>query len=245
MADKTKSKATAATKKPRRTAPAKVKPAIVEAAPAAPIVKRAKPVFRIGTWIAILLLIALIELTIYLNHQKEKAITEATPSSQMTTLFNENSVVSSIEIAPASGGLQAVKVTRDAKNVWAMEMPEKTEANQGVAEEAATQISALKASNPINGEPEIFGLKNPAFTITIEFASGNTHTLEVGDATPTNSGYYVRVDHDKIMVTDLSGIQSLLQLVSSPPYLNTPTPTALPPTPTPVPTTEAVTTPAP
>ncbi|MDO9303394.1 MAG: hypothetical protein Q7T89_18540, partial [Anaerolineales bacterium] len=66
------------------------------------------------------------------------------------------------------------------------------------------------------------------------------HTLEIGDATPTYSGYYVRVDKDKIMITDLSGIDSLLQLGVFPPYLNTPTPTSLPPTPTPVPATEAL-----
>jgi hypothetical protein len=65
--------------------------------------------------------------------------------------------------------------------------------------------------------------------------------LEVGDSTPTNSGYYVRVDKDKMMIADLSGISSLLQLAAFPPYLNTPTPTSLPSTPTPVPPTETST----
>jgi hypothetical protein len=136
-------------------------------------------------------------------------------------------------------------VALNAENVWALELPIQAEANQGLAEAAATQVSALKSISPINADPEIFGLKNPAFTITIEFKGGAKHTLEVGDSTPTQSGYYVRVDKDKMMIADLSGIESLLQLVSSPPYLNTPTPTALPPTPTPVPATEASGTPTP
>jgi len=118
------------------------------------------------------------------------------------------------------------------------------EANQGLVEAAAAQVSALQVISPINaGKPEIFGLDKPAYVITIEFSGGKKHTLEVGDATPTNSGYYVRVDKDKMMVTDLSGIDSLVQLGFFPPYLNTPT--ALPPTLTPVPATEAVSTPVP
>ena len=44
-------------------------------------------------------------------------------------------------------------------------------------------------------------------------------------------------------ITDLSGIDSLLQLGFFPPYLNTPTPTPLPATETPVPATEAESTP--
>ena len=108
-------------------------------------------------------------------------------------------------------------------------------------EAAATQISALKVISPINGKPSIFGFDKPSFTITIEFVGGKKHLLEVGDKTPSNSGYYVRVDQDKMMVTGSSGIEALLQLVSSPPYLNTPTTTTPPATEILVPPVETVT----
>jgi hypothetical protein len=180
----------------------------------------------------VLLLIALIGFTFYLKREKEKAGTaDVTPVSEPVAVFNtETGVVSSIEIKPADG--ESVKVARDAKNVWALEMPIKTEADQGLAEAAATQISALQVISPIaaGADPNIFGLKNPAYIISIEFKGGKKHTLEVGDATPTNSGYYARLDKDKMMITDLSGIDSLLQLAAFPPYLNTPAPTALPST---------------
>ncbi len=93
--------------------------------------------------------------------------------------------------------------------------------------------------------PGIFGFDNPAYVITIEFKDGKKRTLEVGDNTPSGNGYYVRVDKDKMLITDLNGIEALLQLGFFPPYLNTPTPTALPPTETPVPTVEAAVTPTP
>ena len=230
--------------KPRQTAAGKAKPTVVESVPA-PIVKQRKPVFRIGTWVAVLLLIAVVEFAIYFNREKGKiGNADATPVSVPVAIFNaEDGTVSSIEIKPADG--ETVKVARDAKNVWMLELPSKAEADQGLAEAAAAQVSALQVLSPIDADPEIFGLKNPAFTITIGFAGEKTHTLEVGDPTPTKSGFYVRLDKGKMMVTDLSGIEALLQLVSAPPYLNTPTPTALPPTPTPVPTAEASSTPVP
>jgi hypothetical protein len=231
MARKTTStttKATSATKaKPRRAAAAKVKPTVAEPMSAPSVSHRRKPVFRASTWIAVLLLIALVGLTFYLKNEKEKsAIEDVTPVSEPATLFNaQDGSVSSIEIKPADGDAQRVKVARNAENAWVVEMPIEAEADQGLAEAAAAQVSALQILSQIeNADPETFGLDTPAFVIALEFQNGKKRTLEVGDATPTNTGYYVRLDNGKIVVTDLSGISSLLQLGYFPPYLNTPTP---------------------
>ena len=95
-----------------------------------------------------------------------------------------------------------------------------------MSEAAATQISALEILDPIDADPAIFGLDNPAYVITLEFDGGKKHTIEVGDSTPTSKGYYVRIDSDKMMIVDLSGIDSLLQLAAFPPYLVNPIPEA-------------------
>ncbi len=210
--------------------------------------KPQKPMFRAGTWITLILLAALIGITVYLNRKKENTA-EATPTSEeITYVFAATEgTASSIEIKPADGDAQRVRIARNEQNVWAIELPLEAEANQGLAEAAATQISALKVVSPIDGKLDIFGLDHPAYIITIKFSGDKQHTLEIGDSTPTNSGYYVRVDKDKMMITDLSGIDSLLQLVNFPPYLNTLTPTPtltstpLPVTETPVPSTESTT----
>ena len=223
----TTTKATSSTKaKPRRVATAKAKPTVAEPMPAASVSQRRKPVFRASTWIAVVLLIALVGLTFYLKNEKERSVIEdVTPVSEPAALFNpQDGSVSSIEIKPADG--EAVKVARNAENAWVVEMPVEAEADQGLAEAAAAQVSALRVLSQIenDADPEIFGLKNPAFIVMLEFQNGKKHTLEVGDPTPTNSGYYVRLDNGRIVVTDLSGISSLLQLGYFPPYLNTPTP---------------------
>ena len=211
--------------------------------------KSQKPMLPAGTLITVLLLAVLIGFAYYLN--REKGITaDTTPTSEKaTSVFPATlGTVSSIEINSIEGDAQRVRIARNEQNVWAIEKPTATEADQGLAEAAATQVSALKVISQIKGNPNIFGLDNPTYIITIEFAGGTPalaggakekHTLEIGDSTPTNSGYYVRLDKDKMMITDLSGIDSLLQLGMFPPYLNTPTPTPIPPTETPVPPTEA------
>jgi hypothetical protein len=205
--------------------------------------KPVKAKFLAGTWLTVLIFIALIAVAVYLNRQKTTANAEATPASAPGNLFSASmdGNPTSIEIKPETG--ETVRVALDEKKVWALEMPVKTEANQSLAEAAATQISALKILDAVNADPEIFGLNKPAYVVTLKFSNGKTHTLEVGAPTPTTSGYYVRLDKDKMMIVDVNGIDALIQLVAFPPYLNTPTPLPLPPTETPVSPIPAVSTP--
>jgi len=172
------------------------------------------------------MLAALVGLAFYLNREKDKTgAEEATPTAEKSFIFTAaDGLITSIEIKPAEG--DAVKVDRNAENIWAMTLPAEAEADQGAVEAAATQLTALPISSQIEAgkPPEIFGLDNPAYVITVGFKDGKTRTLEVGDATPTNQGYYARVDKDRMVITDTSGIEALLQLAFFPPYLNTPTP---------------------
>ena len=188
--------------------------------------KPVKAKFQAGTWITVLIFIGLIGTAVYLNRQKDTAEVEATPASELSYLFSTatDGNPTSIEIKPAEG--EAVRIARNAENAWALELPVEAEADQGMSEAAATQISALEILDPIDADPAIFGLDNPNYVITLEFDGGKKHTLEVGDSTPTSKGYYVRVDSDKMMIVDLSGIASLLQLAAFPPYLVTATPEA-------------------
>ncbi len=228
------------TSTPKKTAPKKTRAVRKEVS--AP--KQGKPVFRAGTWISVLLLAALIGGAYYINKNKETAAeAEITATTEPAYIFGADSVVSSIEVQPTDG--ETVKVARNKDGVWALELPFETEADQGLVEAAASQITALKIINEIDADPSIFGFDAPAYLITIEFADGKISKLEVGDPTPTNSGYYVRVNKEKMVIVGLSSIDALTSLSFSPPYLNTPTPTALPATPTPEAAPEATVTPTP
>ncbi|MDD2921452.1 MAG: DUF4340 domain-containing protein [Anaerolineales bacterium] len=199
-----------------------------------PVIRRSsraaakKPIIGLGTLVALVVLAAIILFGLLLNRQKESAAAEATPAPQQETLFIFNQspeTLSSIEVKPKTG--ETVKLARDEKKTWAFELPAKAEADQGQVEEAASQISSLRIVNTLDStDLAIFGLDAPDYVITVKFVDGKTRALEIGSATPTNSGYYARVDKGKIIITDLSGIDALTNLAIFPPYLNTPTPEA-------------------
>jgi len=191
--------------------------------------RREKPIFRTGTWITVVLFAALIGLAFYLNNRAQTQNAEATPSTTVSYVFmSEDGLPTSIEVKPQEG--EGVRLVRNAENAWALDLPSNAEANQGLVEAAATQVSSLRILSDIDAAPDILGLDKPTYVITIKFTGGSEHVLEVGDKTPTNNGYYVRKDNEKMFIVELSGLDSLLNLVTAPPYLNTPTPSALPPT---------------
>jgi len=160
-------------------------------------------------------------LAFYLNTQRERPARKTqTPTLETAYIFTEaDGVVSSLEVKPCRGWRNC-KIAAQRGKCLGGDSAIEAEADQGLAEAAATQLTALpiSRSNRRWEIPRHLGLDNPAYVITIEFKDGKNRTLEVGDVTPTNSGYYVRVDKDRMMITDLSGIDALLQLGFFPPY---------------------------
>ncbi len=202
-----------------------------------------KPAVRVGTLITVLLFIAIVLFAFWQSRQKKAEEAAATPTPGLTYVFDQKEGnPTSIEVRPAEG--EVVQVSRNEKNAWTVEQPIKLEADQGLAEAAASQLKSLVVALDVEdgGELSTFGLDKPKYTINVTFDGGKTHKLDVGDVTPSNSGYYVLLDGKDIMVVKTSGIDALTNLVTTPPYLNTPTPTAtpLPPTSTPVPPTETL-----
>lgn len=240
MANKVKS-----TTRPTSSAAKKSTPAARKATPPPAVYN--KPVFRGGTWLAIFLLLILVGFMYYLKKQKEAPSSEATPTSSITYIFtSEDGEPSAIEVAPTAGD-QPVKVER-INGTWKLTRPFDAEANQGSAQAAADQVTSLRIMLPkVDAELDVLGLDKPTHIINITFTGGKTHKLEVGSITPSQIGYFTRVDGDRIVVLDKDGIDSLVNLQKSPPYLATPTASQSPlsQTETPTPVMENIPTPTP
>lgn len=199
--------------------------------------KPTKPVFRTGTYVTLIVLVLVIAGAYLINQNAETtAEAEITPTVAAQFLFDASNIVTSIEVTRIAG--EPVRLERK-ENIWVLTKPFETEANTGLVEAAASQIAALKINQEIDGNPSDYGFDEPAAIITIEFENGDKNILEIGDANPIGTGYFVRLDNAKILLVSLSGIDSLLTLADFPPYLNTPTPTVTP-TSTPLPATETL-----
>ncbi len=175
-----------------------------------------------STWILLIIFVALAGLLFYLNRQDGAAQDDLelmTETSQpVEFLFtDESGVPLGIQISDTDGNF--VEIVRNEEGTWMLKQPTETGANQGMAEGAASQVTALRILSTLDLAPEYAGLVLPSYLLTVNFSSGETFTVEIGDQTTTESGYYARMAmSDKIHVISKPGVDSLLRLLSDPPF---------------------------
>jgi hypothetical protein len=178
-----------------------------------------------STWILLAILALVLAAYFFIKNNPSKS-SQTTPTAQSDTyLFTPaNGTLQSLQISDAQGNM--VRMQRDLTKVWVITAPTNATADQGLAGAAETQVGALRIITSLDTSPDLsaINLATPGYTIEVTFDNGTQHKLEVGSLTPTSSGYYVRYDGSKIMVISQSGIDSLLNLLKSPPYPPTPTP---------------------
>jgi hypothetical protein len=146
--------------------------------------------------------------------------------------------LSSYLITQSDGALQSLRIydnegnnfrmQRDLSKTWVITAPTSGAADQGLAGGAETQAGALRIILALDSPPApvTLGLTDAAHTMELGFVNGKSHKIEVGNLTPTSSGYYVRFDGRKIYVVSQSGIDALINLLKAPPFPATATPVA-------------------
>ena len=90
-------------------------------------------------------------------------------------------------------------------------------------------LSELLAARILSQMPPDLSLKDmllevPAQVITLQSLDGRSLSLQIGSMTPTQSGYYARVDNNPVVVVSKDSIDAVLQLLDE----------AVKPTPTPI-----------
>lgn len=183
----------------------------------------------------------------FLNNRKQAEPVDAQitsePTSEVSFLFDAtDGVPTSIHIESKTG--EVVEVARNAENAWAVILPVEASADQGLAEAAASQVTTMRVQDKLqNVDLEVVGLKSPEYFLTIKFTSGKERKADVGVITPSEGGYYVRNEAGEILIVSRDSVDSLLGLLTTPPYAGTPTPSpTVTETPLPSPTPEVVAT---
>jgi hypothetical protein len=181
---------------------------------------------RRSTVVYIVLLLVLAGAYYYLNNREQPADIELTgePATEVapTYLFTaEEGTPTSIRIESKAG--ETVEVARGEDEAWALIEPIEAKADQASAEAAASQATTMRIVDTVpDVDPEIVGLQDPEYVLTIKFTSGVERSVDIGVITPSESGYYVR-DGDGVVIVSRSAIDALLGLLTNPPYLETPT----------------------
>jgi hypothetical protein len=180
---------------------------------------------RRSTVIYILLFLGMAGAYYFLNNRPEPADITATvePEAVVEYLFSgADGVPTSIRMESQAG--QVVELARNAENAWALILPSEAAAEQGASEAAASQLTTIRISDRLpNISPKDVGLDVPAYTLSVKFTNDVERIAEIGVITPTESGYYVRMD-GKIVIVSRSAIDALIGLLENPPYAVTETP---------------------
>ena len=175
-----------------------------------------------STVILLVIFLALVGLMLYLN-QKEPAPSEEEIETATTEpvefLFSESDgLPASIDIQDRDGN--RVVIARNEDGLWVLEMPIEADADQGSAQAAASQLTSLRILSTVEVAPVDVGLEQPSYTLSVKLTGGTQKTVRIGDLTPTGSGYYANVGEDeKVLILSKVGLDALITLLDSPPYL--------------------------
>jgi hypothetical protein len=205
---------------------------------------------RRSTVVYIILLLVIAGAYFYLKYRPPAATQSSgtpEPTEQISYLFTaEDGVPTDIKIQSKAG--ESVEVGRDANDLWVVKAPVEAQADQGSAEAAATQVETMSILDKLqNVDKKVVGLGSPDYTLTVKFKSGVERTVNVGVVTPSESGYYVQdAAGGDVVVVSKSSLDALLGMLTTPPYLETLTPSPIatePSTPAPATPTNGTATP--
>ena len=182
---------------------------------------------RRSTVVYIIALLAVLAAFFFLKNRAQPVNASATPEStaEVSYLFTPDQGVPTSILIKANSG-EAVELARNADNAWALTQPIKAAAEQGASEAAAGQIPTMRILGRVpNIDLGLVGLKDPAYILNVKFNNGTERTENIGVLTPTESGYYVQdaAGGDVLIVTK-SSMDTLLGLLTAPPYAGTLTP---------------------
>jgi len=186
---------------------------------------------RRSTVVYITILVAVLAVFMYFNTRKRPAEAEATPGpgSEVSYLFSATEgTPTSIAVRAKIG--ETVELARNSEGAWTLKRPMEAAAEQGTSEAVASQVLTMRILEKIvKIDPDLVGLREPAYILTVKFNNGTERSAHIGVVTPTESGYYVQdASGGDVLIISKSSVDALLGLLTAPPYLETPTPRPVP-----------------
>jgi hypothetical protein len=179
-----------------------------------------------SNWVLLLLLAVAIGAYFLIDYRKNKTAAEATATVVETSYLVQetDAVLQSIRIYDQD--YHIVELRRGQDGLWTVNLPTPGTADQSLAGAAETQIGALQVVTELGTVSGLsdFGLAFPVYTIKLGYANGVEHKIELGNLTPTSSGYYVQLDDGQVYVVSQYSLDAVLNLIDNPPYPPTPTP---------------------
>jgi hypothetical protein len=182
-----------------------------------------------STWIILAIFVVLLIAAFYLINSPGKlkpgptlTPTATTPAQMLFDLAGR--AVSALDVSSGQG--KTVSLARETEG-WTLLEPKSDSIDVASVESALSQLTAVRIVSTLETTADLaaYGLDQPAYTISITLDDGSQQTVWVGSATPTGSGYYVRVGENSPQVANKYGLDAVIEFLVTPPV---PTPTVAP-----------------
>jgi hypothetical protein len=184
---------------------------------------------RRSTWILLAILVILVGSTLlFQRYQASKPENTATaiPSVALVNVYNlTGKQVSEVDLSDSLGNSIVFNLNLEL-NMWAIANTPEDQADSSQIESILAKLFALTARETLTQTPplESIGLVNPAYTIHFITSGGEQINTAVGSMTPIGTGYYLRVNSDPVAIVDKLLLDNVLNMLTDPPLLATPTP---------------------
>jgi len=149
------------------------------------------------------------------------------PTSLPLLLNMDTNQIMGIKIEDAAG--KRVVFTSLGGSSWIITEPVRDNVDMDAFSSVLQQLTSLQPLSMLDPIPPLdqIGMVIPAHTITITDQGGKDAVLEVGALTPTQSGYYVRVE-GKLYVVSVAPVDAFVDMLTNPPIpVKTATPTGI------------------
>ena len=183
---------------------------------------------RRSTLVVLVIFAVLVAVLVFWQRSQENAPAEPTSTPAQTNLFDLNSNITYLRLEKVGGAVVELQLGDDGN--WKLTWPLAENTDVGAVQNAVTQLLSSRILTTLDTLPgmDTIGLASPVYRILIGLDDGSQITINVGNSTPTGSGYYVVVSGRPLYVVNKSGLDSVLNLIDSPPIEPTPTPETTP-----------------
>jgi len=172
---------------------------------------------RRPTWILLaIFVIVLAAAWLWQRNSTKKAEAAPTPTSAPMLLDIDPNNIRDLKIKDAQG--KQLYLRRLGGGVWIMTEPERQNVDMDKVTTVVQSIAFIDILSTLSTPPptDQIGLATPAYVVTITDQTGKSTIFEVGAETPTQTGYYIRMNGTVYVVSKMN-IDNLVDMLKNPP----------------------------
>jgi hypothetical protein len=169
-----------------------------------------------STWIMLVIFLVAVGFTYYFQNSPTPVVNPTPLPTLLPKLVSGWVSSDIIQIDVQKSDNKFFSIQRDSTGQWELANLDTRPLDQGKVEELISTIMATTVQTSLKQgqEMDMLGLMNPAIIIKMKNTKGEGLNINVGNATPTDSGYYVQINQDLPVVIGKTNADDFSRLLN-------------------------------